>query len=186
MFWFLAKWSSAESKKHSSSRDGKSHSNGYHHFPFLYPWQTSLINHSTLSHWARGEPLYLSQHRATCSGFNLGHILKASCHSCWALKLLADLLAFSIPLQPTLYIAAFSYFCSWLFGGMVWGTIPERGNLTSVASKITSTNEAYWKPLLRRSHPTLVPEPQKVCLLWTSFSIPQSLGPGQKVAGVIF
>ena len=158
---------------------------GYHHFPFRYPWQTSLINHSTLSHWARGEPLYLSQHKATCSGSSLGHILKANCHSCWALKLLADL-AFSIPLQPTLYIAAISYFCFWLYGDMVWGTIPEGGNLTSVPSKITSTNEAYWKPLFRRSHPTLVPEPQKVCLLWTSFSIPQSLGPGWKVAGVIF
>ena len=126
---------------------------------------------------SRGEPLYLSQHKATCSGSSLGHILKANCHSCWALKLLADL-AFSIPLQPTLYIAAISYFCFWLYGDMVWGTIPEGGNLTSMASKITSTNEAYWKPLLRRSHPTLVPEPQKVCLLWTSFSIPQSLGPG--------
>ena len=71
---------------------------GYCHLPLLYTRQTSLINHNILSHWARRQALYPSHHKATCCGSNLGHMLKTICHSCWALRLLADLLAFSFPL----------------------------------------------------------------------------------------
>ena len=44
--------------------------------------------------------------------------------------------------------------------------------LTAITSKITSPNQINWKPLLRKSHPIPVSEPQKVCLLQTFFQHP--------------
>lgn len=96
----------------------------YHHFPFL--WQTSLINHSILSHRARRQPLYPSQHKHP-QWIQFGTLIESHSPFLWAFRWLTDL-AFSIPLQPTLFIVSGSYFCSWLCGDIAQGTIPERGH----------------------------------------------------------
>lgn len=171
-----------------------------HYSSWLCPWQTSPINRKILSSWVRRQPLFHSQHNAlwaTCSGSNLGHTLKAICHSCLSCStpgdswLISQISAFPVSLSFVLLLAPIPVLGH--IGPLCWGWCQKdyrdqgHGPFDCCSFQKSLVQPGKLETFAQKEPPhsfSWVPE----SLSPVDFLpfLPQLLGPGCSVARIIF